>query len=152
MHDLIISSNFAPRIAIIVISGVLLLIRVAERRAGILVIVVQHFTTMGIIKNTHLCVDVKTRTQNTIMHPGDNRKGMLSMINEDKFEFDEQLPQTCERNPKIWTGKRINVHKNRQGEYVVNFKRLVLDSRIDPSNLADEIFVDVERVLTELGL
>lgn len=86
------------------------------------------------------------------MHPGDNRKGMLSMINEDKFEFDEQLPQTCERNPKIWTGKRINVHKNRQGEYVVNFKRLVLDSRIDPSNLADEIFVDVERVLTELGL
>ena len=38
---------------------------------------------MGIVKNTHLCVNIKTRTQNTIMHPGENRKGMLSMNNED---------------------------------------------------------------------
>ena len=107
---------------------------------------------MGIIKNTHLCVNIKTRTQNTIMHPGDNRKGMLSMKNEDQFEFDEQLPQTCERNPKIWSGKRINVHKNRKGEYVINFRHLVLDSLLDPSNFADEVFIDVERAKTELGL
>lgn len=107
---------------------------------------------MGIIKNTHLCVNIKTRTQNTIMHSGENRKGMLSMVNEDQFEFDEQLPQTCERNPKIWTGKRINVHKNRKGQYVINFKHLVLDSQLDPSNFADEVFIDVERAKTELGL
>lgn len=107
---------------------------------------------MTVIRNSHLCVDIKTRTQKTIMHPGENRKGMLSMINEDQFEFDEQLPQTCERNPKIWEGKRINVHKNRKGEYVVNFKRLALDGKLDPSNFSDEIFVDVERAKVELGL
>ncbi len=107
---------------------------------------------MTVIKNNHLCVDIKTRTQKTIMHPGENRKGMLSMVNEDRFEFDEQLPQTCERNPKIWAGKHFNVRKNRKGEYVVNFKHIVLDSRLDPFIFADEIFVDVERVKTELGL
>ena len=107
---------------------------------------------MGIVKNTHLCVNIKTRTQNTIMHPGENRKGMLSMNNEDYFEFDEQLPQSCERNPKIWAGKYINVHKNRKGEYVIHFKRLVLATTLDPSNFADDVFLDVERANTELGL
>lgn len=107
---------------------------------------------MGIIRNTHLCVNIKTRTQNTIMHPGENRKGMLSMNNEDQFEFDEQLPQSCERNPKIWAGKYINVHKNRKGEYVIHFKRLVLSTTLDPSNFADDVFLDVERAKTELGL
>ena len=107
---------------------------------------------MGIIRNTHLCVNIKTRTQNTIMHPGENRKGMLSMNNEDNFEFDEQLPQSWERNPKIWAGKYINVHKNRKGEYAIHFKRLVLSTTLDPSNFADDVFLDVERAKTELGL
>ena len=107
---------------------------------------------MAIIKNNHLCVNIKTRTQETIMHAGENRKGMLSMVNEEQFEFDEQLPQTCERNPKIWKGKCINVHKNRKGEYVICFRHLVLDAKLDPSNFADEVFIDVERAKTELGL
>lgn len=97
-------------------------------------------------------MDIKTRTQTTIMHPGEHRKGMLSMTNEDHFEFDEQLPQTCERNPKIWAGKHINVHKNRQGEYVMNFRRLALTASFDPSNFADEVFLDVEHAKVELGL
>lgn len=107
---------------------------------------------MGIVKNTHLCVNIKTRTQNTIMHPGENRKGMLSMNNEDQFEFDEQLPQSCERNPKIWAGRHFNVHENRKGEYVVNFKRLALNALLDPYNFAEQVFVDVERAKVELGL
>ena len=103
-------------------------------------------------KQVYFCVDLKTRMQESDIQVGEARKGMRSMVNEDKFEFDEQLPQTYERNPKIWTGKRINVHKNRKGQYVINFKHLVLDSQLDPSNFADEVFIDVERAKTELGL
>lgn len=86
------------------------------------------------------------------MQPGDNRKGMLSMNDTDNFEFDEQLQQPCERNPKVWTGKYFNVHKNRKGEYVMNFKHLVLTSKLDPANFADDVFLDVERAKTEIGL
>ena len=86
------------------------------------------------------------------MHPGENRKGMLSMINQEQFEFDEQLPQTCERNPKVWAGKYFNVHKNRKGEYVMNLKHLVLTSLLDPATFADDVFLDVERAKTEIGL
>lgn len=107
---------------------------------------------MAIKKTTILCADVKMYTQETLMKVGETRKGALTMHDEFSLQFDEQLPQTCERNPKIWSGKRINVHKNRKGEYVVNFKHLTLDAKLDPSNFADEVFIDIERAKTELGL
>lgn len=107
---------------------------------------------MAIKKTTILCADVKMYTQETLMKVGQTRKGALTMQDEYRLQFDEQLPQTCERNPKIWTGKRINVHKNRKGEYVMNFRHLVLTGFFDPSNFADEVFLDVERAKVELGL
>lgn len=107
---------------------------------------------MAIKKTTILCADVKMYTQETLMKVGETRKGALTMHDEFSLQFNEQLPQTCERNPKIWAGRHFNVHKNRKGEYVVNFKRMVLTSAIDPLQLADELFLDVERVKEELGL
>ena len=107
---------------------------------------------MAIKKTTILCADVKMYTQETLMKAGETRKGALTMHDECSLQFNEQLPQSCERNPKIWAGKYINVHKNRKGEYVMNFKRLVLSTTLDPSNFADDVFLDVERAKTELGL
>ena len=107
---------------------------------------------MAIKKTTILCADVKMYTQETLMKVGQTRKGALTMQDEYRLQFDEQLPQTCERNPKIFGGKHINVHKNRKGEYVINFKHLVLTSQLDPYNFAEEVYIDVERVKKELGL
>ena len=87
------------------------------------------------------------------MQPGRSYKGMLQMTEEnEKFAFYESLPQTCERNPTLWTGKMLNVHKNKRSELVVNFKRLVFEAKLDPCILADEIFVELERAKAELGL
>lgn len=104
-------------------------------------------------KQVYICVDLTARTQNTTLRIGKGKKGMLTMTEDgEKFEFDEQLPEMCERNPKIWTGRHLNIHKNKQGQYMVHFKRTELDSRLDPCNFADEIFEDIERAKTELGL
>lgn len=107
---------------------------------------------MAIQKTTILCADVKMYTQETLMKVGQTRKGALTMHDEYRLQFDEQLPQTSERNPKIWAGKHFNVHKNRRGEYVINFKHLALTSSFDPYNFAEQVFVDVERAKVELGL
>ena len=107
---------------------------------------------MAIKKTTILCADVKMYTQETLMKVGQTRRGALSMQSDYCLQFVEYLPQTCERNPKIWAGKHFNIHKNRQGEYVLNFKHLVLSGTLDPSNFADEVFLDVERAKVELGL
>lgn len=107
---------------------------------------------MGIVKNTHLCVNIKTRTQNTIMHPGENRKGMLSMNNEDNFEFDEQLPQSCERNPIVWHGEYINVHRDKQGNYQACFRRMTIGKRFSPVRVANAISTELLTAKKVLGL
>lgn len=107
---------------------------------------------MAIHKTTILCADVKMLTQDTPMKIGQTRRGALTLQDDFHLQFVEYLPQTCERNPKIWAGKHINIHKNRQGEYVMNFRRLALTASFDPSNFADEVFLDVERAKVELGL
>lgn len=107
---------------------------------------------MALQKTTILCADVKMFTQDTPMKVGQTRRGALSLQDEFRLQFVEYLPQTCERNPKIWAGKHINIHKNRQGEYVVNFRHLSLTGSLDPANFADEVFADVERAKVELGL
>ena len=103
-------------------------------------------------KTTIPCADVKMYTQETLMKVGQTRKGALTMHDEFFLQFDEELPQTCERNPTIWAGKHVNIHKNRKGEYVIHFRRLVLTGLLDPYNLAEEVYVDVERAKEELGV
>ena len=107
---------------------------------------------MAIKKTTIPCADVKMHTQETLMKVGQTRKGALTMHDEFHLQFDEQLPQTCERNPKIWAGKHFNVHKNRQGEYVLSFKHRVLTGSLDPYNFAKEVYVDVACAKEELSL
>lgn len=104
-------------------------------------------------KQIYLCVDLIARTQQTILTTGHGRKGILMMTEDrEKFEFDEALPQNCDRNPKLWAGKLLNVHKNKRGELMVNFKRTILDATLDPCKFADEVFVELERAKIELGL
>ena len=106
---------------------------------------------MAIKKTTILCADVKMYTQETLMKVGQTRKGALTMHDEDRLQFAEQVPQTCERNPKILSCRHFNVHKNRKGEYVINFRHLVMNSLLDPYTFAEEVFVDVERAKKVLG-
>lgn len=105
-------------------------------------------------KNVILCVDLITRLQeDAYMKVGKNYKGVIRMTEEnEKLEFDEQVHRTYERNPTVWTGSLINVHKGKDGNYFVNLKKTELNSSLDPCNFADELFLDVERAKVELGL
>ena len=104
-------------------------------------------------KQLLLCIDLIARLQNGTLKVGESHKGVLVMTqDQERVEFDEQVKRSCERNPKVWEGKHLNVHKNRKGEYVMNFKHLVLTSLLDPYTFADEVFADVERAKVEIGL
>lgn len=107
---------------------------------------------MAIQKTTILCADVKMFTQETLMKVGQTRRGALTMHSDYRLQFVEYLPQTCERNPRVWEGKHFNVRRNSKGEYVINFKHLTLTGSLDPYNFAEQVFIDVERAKVELGL
>ncbi len=105
-------------------------------------------------KNVMLCVDFITRLQeDAYMKVGKNYKGVIRMTEEnEKLEFDETVRRTCERNPIVWTGKHMNVHKAKDGSYSIHWKKLELTSTLDPCKFADEIFLEIEKAKVELGL
>lgn len=105
-------------------------------------------------KNYILCVDVIARLQeDAYMKVGKNYKGVIRMTEaNEKLEFDEQVHRTCERNPTVWSGSHINVHKGKDGSYSIHLKKTELSSTLDPCKFADELFLDVERAKVELGI
>lgn len=104
-------------------------------------------------KQVYLCVDLTAHLQDRNLMTDECRKGVLTMTAEgERFRFDEELPLPRPRNPRLWAGKTLNVHKNKRGELIVNFHRTVLTESFDPGRFADEVFLDVERAKVELGL
>lgn len=105
-------------------------------------------------KNMMLCVDVITRLQtDACMKLGKQYKGALRMSEDcEKLEFDEQVHRSCERNPTIWSGEHINIHRNKQGAYTIQLRSTELTAALDPCTFADELFLDVERAKVELGI
>ena len=102
--------------------------------------------------NTHLCVNLHTRTEGNIMHEGDVKEGVLTMKSEMVFDFVESVKLPRQRNPKVWGGKLLNISKDKTGRLMVNFHRTELTATLDPCAFADEIFIEIESAKVELGL
>lgn len=105
-------------------------------------------------KNVILCVDFITRLQeDAYMKVGKNYKGVIRMTEaNEKLEFDEQVHRTCERNPIVWTGEHINIHKTKDGRYSIHLKKTELSSTLKLRTLAIELLRDAIRAKVELGL
>lgn len=101
-----------------------------------------------------LCVDLTTWLQeDKRTQLGKSYKGVLQMTEEEEtFEFHESLPESCRRNPKVWCGPLLNVHKNRQGELIVNFRRTVLEEKFDPCRYANEVYRELVDAQIALGV
>lgn len=92
----------------------------------------------------YLCVDLKTRTADTLMNAGEMREGALSMVDEFHFEFNELTTPAYTRNPIVWCGDYINIHLNKENRYMVHFKRLGLFSGLDSWDLAIRIHYELQ--------
>lgn len=108
---------------------------------------------MAIIKQNYLCVDLQTRTQSTPMETGEGRLGVLTMTCEnEKFLFDEVLPESYTPNPKVFKGTILNVHKDKQGLYQVHFRRMLLTKQMSPKRIANIIATELLTAKKILGL
>jgi len=102
---------------------------------------------------TYLCVDLRTRTQDSFLTVGEGKTGMLTMTEDgEKFEFDEILPIKERRNAKLWSGHRLNVKKNIFGDVLVHFRRLEMNKKLNPTMVAKEIKYELQMAMKALGL
>jgi len=104
---------------------------------------------MKILK--YLCVDMDVHTQNSGLIVGEGKHGMLTMTEEgEKFEFEETATAKRRRNPRVWTGHRINVSRNLFGDLRVHLRELAINEQLDVTAVAKEIKHELETAKKEL--
>ena len=85
--------------------------------------------------NTALCVDLKTLLRSDLaMKAGKEYQGVLRRdVDLDEFRYDEHytfvetMPWLSKRNPRVFSGRYINVTRRPDGSLRLNFRPLKMD-------------------------
>ena len=87
------------------------------------------------------------------MREGETLTGELTMIRDyEEFEFIAQAKERYTRNPIIWHGDYINVHRDKQGNYQACFRRMTIGKRFSPVRVANAISTELLTAKKVLGL
>ena len=98
----------------------------------------------------YLCVDLKAMTQDTHFRAQESRTGILTMQDEDNFLFYEAEAQKERRNPRLWSGKMLNISQKSNGQLSVNFKPMSLEQDTNTALLVSRIYFDLLQAKKEL--
>ena len=98
----------------------------------------------------YLCVDLKAMTQDTHFRAQESRTGVLTMQDEDNFLFYEAEAQKERRNPRLRSGKMLNISQKSNGQLSVNFKPLRLEHDTNTALLASRIYFDLMQAKKDL--
>jgi len=98
-------------------------------------------------------IRVKLWTRNRHMRAGETRRIDLTMVEDDEYlEGYEVVPETWTRNPKVWEGAYINVHRDKNGHYQVHLKKLELNKRFNAVRIGNAITTELRTAKKVLGL
>lgn len=99
------------------------------------------------VKNTNLCIDLKTVMQNnSILVKGQCYNGILTRDSETHYRFEETIRKGRRpRNPKLYDGKHISMVRKSNGRYQIHMK--AMDEKLDRENFAFEIYSEVVSAL-----
>ncbi len=99
------------------------------------------------VKNTNLCIDLKTVMQNdSILVKGHCYNGILTRDTETHYRFEETIRKGRRpRNPKLFDGKHISMVRKSNGKYQIHMK--AMDEKLDREKFALEIYSEVVSAL-----
>ena len=104
-------------------------------------------------KQMYLCVELSTRMQDHDIRMGETRKGVLTMVeDQEKFTFDEVDRERWTRNPKVFQGEYINVHRDKNGHYQIHLRKMELNKRFSPIRVGNAIQHELLTAKKVLGL
>lgn len=99
------------------------------------------------IKNTNLCVDLKTVMQNdAILSEGKSYAGLLTRDGEDHFRFEEAVRRgRPPRNPKLFDGRYVSMVRMHNGRYQMHLK--TMDQNVSHDDYAFRVYVEISNAL-----
>ena len=98
-------------------------------------------------------IRVKLWTRNRHMRAGETRRFDVEMVEDEEYlEGREVIQETWTRNPKVWEGAYINVHRDKNGHYQVHLKKMELRKRLNVTRVAKAIETELRTAKKVLGL
>ena len=98
-------------------------------------------------------IRVKLWTRNRHMRAGETRRIDLTMVEDEEYmEGHEVVQETWTRNPKVWQGEYINIHRDKEGHYQVHLRKMELNKRFSPVRVGNAIQQELLTAKKVLGL
>lgn len=107
----------------------------------------------NMVSQIYLDTKLKLTTKDRHMQAGETRTVELTMVEDyESFEATEVIKDIYPRNPKVFNGEYINVHRDKQGHYQVTLRRLEMKKGFNAIRIADAIKTELLTAKKILGL
>ena len=107
----------------------------------------------NMVSQIYLDTKLKLTTKDRHMQAGETRTVELTMVEDyENFEATEVVKDIYTRNPKVFNGEYINVHRDKQGHYQVTLRRLEMKKGFNAIRIADAIKTELLTAKKILGL
>lgn len=103
-------------------------------------------TTFIMVKNTNLCVDLKTvLQQDALLTKGLPYNGVLTRDSDDHYLFEEAVRHNRHgrRNPKLFDGNYCSLVHMQNGRYQIHMKTIDASSISDSQSLAFKVYSEL---------
>lgn len=98
----------------------------------------------NMVSQIYLDTKLKLTTKDRHMQAGETRTVELTMVEDyENFEATEVVKDIYTRNPKVFNGEYINVHRDKQGLYQVHFRRMLLTKQMSPKRIANIVATEL---------
>lgn len=99
------------------------------------------------IKNTNLCIDLKTVMQSdAILQKGQCYNGILTRDGDNHYLFEEAVRKgSAPRNPKLFDGKYLSMVRMQNGRYQMHLK--TMGTNIDHEKFAFGVYSEIVNAL-----
>ena len=107
----------------------------------------------GLVSQVYPETKLKVFSPERHMQEGETLTGELTMIEDNEsFEFCAREKESWKRNPTVFNGEYINVHRDKQGHYQVTLRRLEMKKGFNAIRTADAIKTELLTAKKILGL
>ena len=107
----------------------------------------------NLVSQNYLDTLLKAYTRKNHLRVGEGRIGVLTMVEEDElFEFVEQSHARWSRNPLVFQGAYINIHRDKNGHYQIALRRVELSKWCNVVRLGSAITTELLTAKKVLGV
>lgn len=107
----------------------------------------------NMVSQIYLDTRLKLFTKDRHMREGETRTFDVTMVEDNEyFEGHEVIHETYKRNPTVFQGAYINVHRDKQGHYQVTLRKLELKKGFNAFQITEAIRTELLTAQKMLGL